>query len=70
MHKIFFDRVPKIFEEMNVSVWKSMESSAWKDANIYEKLFLSFCLAFSFVSGKQTSTENEFWNLTLQGEKK
>ena len=70
LHKVFFDRVPKIFEEMNVSVWKSMESSAWKDANIYEKLFLSFCLAFSFVSGKQTSTENEFWNLTLQGEKK
>ena len=70
LHKIFFDRVPKIFEEMNVSVWKSMESSAWKDANIYEKLFLSFCLAFSFVSGEQTSTENEFWNLTLQGEKK
>ena len=70
LHKIFFDRVPKIFEEMNVSVWKSMESSAWKDANIYEKLFLSFCLAFSFVSGEQTNTENEFWNLTLQGEKK
>ena len=70
LHKVFFDRVPKIFEEMNVSVWKSMESSAWKDANIYEKLFLSFCLAFSFVSGEQTSTENEFWNLTLQGEKK
>ena len=70
LHKIFFERVPKIFEEMNVSVWKSMETSAWKDANIYEKLFLSFCLAFSFVSGEQTSTENEFWNLTLQGEKK
>ena len=70
LHKVFFDRVPKIFEEMNVSVWKSMESSAWKDANIYEKLFLSFCLAFSYVSGEQTSTENEFWNLTLQGEKK
>ena len=70
LHKVFFDRIPKIFEEMNVSVWKSMESSAWKDANIYEKLFLSFCLAFSYVSGEQTSTENEFWNLTLQGEKK
>ena len=70
LHKIFFDRVPKIFSEMNVGVWKSMEFSAWKDANIYEKLFLSFCLAFSFVSGKQTNSENEFWNLTLQGEKK
>ena len=70
LHKIFFDRVPKIFEEMNVFVWNSMESSAWKDANIYEKLFLSFCLAFNFVSGEATKTENEFWNLTLQGEKK
>ena len=55
---------------MNVFVWNSMESSAWKDANIYEKLFLSFCLAFNFVSGEATKTENEFWNLTLQGEKK
>ena len=70
LHKIFFERVPKIFEEMNVAVWKSMEKSAWKDANIYEKLFLSFCLAFNFVSGDKTTTENEFWNLTLQGEKK
>ena len=70
LHKVFFDRVPKIFSEMNVDVWKSMETSAWKDANIYEKLFLSFCLAFTYVSGEQTNTENEFWNLTLQGEKK
>ena len=70
LHKVFFDRVPKIFSEMNVDVWKSMENSAWKDANIYEKLFLSFCLAFTYVSGEQTNTENEFWNLTLQGEKK
>ncbi len=70
LHKIFFERVPKIFEEMNVTVWKSMEASAWKDANIYEKLFLSFCLAFRYVSGEQTNTENEFWNLTLKGEKK
>ena len=70
LHKIFFERVPKIFEEMNVTVWKSMEASAWKDANIYEKLFLSFCLAFRYVSGEQTNSENEFWNLTLKGEKK
>ena len=70
LHKIFFERVPKIFEEMNVTVWKSMEASAWKDANIYEKLFLSFCLAFRYVSGEQTNTENEFWNLALKGEKK
>ena len=34
------------------------------------KAFLSFCLAFDFVSGELTSTENEFWNLTLQAEKK
>ena len=47
-----------------------MESSAWRDANIYEKLFLSFCLAFDFVSGESTNSENEFWNLTLQAEKK
>ncbi len=69
-HKVFFERVPKIFSDMNQSIWQNMESSAWRDANIYEKLFLSFCLAFDFVSGELTSTENEFWNLTLQAEKK
>ena len=34
-----------------------MESTAWKDANIYEKLFLTFCLAFDFVSGEMTNSE-------------
>ena len=70
LHKVFFERVPKIFSDMNTNIWKNMESSAWRDANIYEKLFLSFCLAFDFVSGKSTNSENEFWNLTLQAEKK
>ena len=70
LHKIFFDRVPKVYDEMNVVVWKSMESSAWKDATIYEKLFLSFCLAFDYVSGELTSSETDFWNLTLEAEKK
>ena len=70
LHKIFFERVPKVFEEMNILVWKSMESSAWKDANIYEKLFLSFCLAFNYVSGDLTKSETEFWNITLDAEKK
>ena len=70
LHKVFFERVPKIFSDMNTNIWKNMESSAWRDANIYEKLFLSFCLAFDFVSGESTNSENEFWNLTLQAEKK
>ena len=34
------------------------------------KTFLSFCLAFDYVSGESTNSENEFWNLTLQAEKK
>ena len=70
LHKVFFERVPKIFSDMNTNIWKNMESSAWRDANIYEKLFLSFCLAFDYVSGESTNSENEFWNLTLQAEKK
>ena len=32
--------------------------------------FKFFCLAFDYVSGESTSSENEFWNLTLQAEKK
>ncbi len=70
LHKVFFEKMPKIYQDMNQAIWKNMESSAWRDANIYEKLFLSFCLAFDFVSGEMTSSENEFWNLTLTAEKK
>lgn len=55
---------------MNQAIWVNMETSAWKDANVLEKLFLSFCLAFNYVSGKSTNTETEFWNLTLEAEKK
>ena len=70
LHKVFFERVPKIFSDMNHTIWKNMGESAWRDANIYEKLFLTFCLAFDYVSGDSTNTENEFWNLTLDAEKK
>ncbi len=70
LHKIFFEKVPKIFSDMNHSIWANMEASAWRDANIYEKLFLTFCLAFDFVSGEMTGSEHEFWNLTLDAEKK
>ncbi len=70
LHKVFFDRVPKIFSDMNHTIWKNMETSAWRDANIYEKLFLSFCLAFNYVSGELTNSETEFWNLTIDAEKK
>ena len=68
--KYFLKESPKIFSDMNRQIWKNMENSAWRDANIYEKLFLTFCLAFDYVSGETTSSENEFWNLTLQAEKK
>ncbi len=70
LHKIFFEKVPKIYSDMNHSIWINMETSAWKDANVYEKLFLSFCLAFDFVSGELTGSEHDFWNLTLEAEKK
>ena len=63
-------RFPVHFCHMNHNIWKNMEASAWKDANIYEKLFLSFCLAFDFVSGDMTASEHEFWNFTLDAEKK
>ena len=36
---IKFFEVPKIFEDMNQAIWKNMENTAWRDANIYEKLF-------------------------------
>ena len=67
--KYFLREYPR-FSDMNIAIWKNMENSAWRDANIYEKLFLAFCLAFDYVSGELTNNENEFWSLTLDAEKK
>ena len=30
LHKLFFDRVPKVFEEMDLSIWQSLGNTAWK----------------------------------------
>ena len=44
LHKVFLKGF-KDFSDMNTNIWKNMESSAWRDANIYEKLF-KFCFSF------------------------
>lgn len=68
LHRLFFERVPKVYEEMDLSVWKHLGGTAWKSATEKEKVFLAFCMAFQEVSGEPTDTESDFWDVALATE--
>lgn len=68
LHRLFFDRVPEVFGEMNLSVWNSLGGTAWKSATGKEQVFLAFCLAFVEVSGAPTQSESDYWDAALAAE--
>lgn len=68
LHRLFFERAPKVYGEMNLSIWGSLGSSAWKPATDDEKVFLSFCMAFAEVSGEETKSESDYWDAALAAE--
>lgn len=70
LHKLFFERVPRVFEEMNLSVWNNLGRTAWKSASPKEQSFLAFCMAFAEVSGEPTQSESEYWDAALEAEAK
>ena len=68
LHQLFFDRIPKVYEEMNLSIWKSLGKAAWNGSNEREKMFLVFCKAFEIASGEATASETKYWDLALEAE--
>ena len=68
LHRLFFDRVPKVYDEMDLSVWNSLGGTAWKSATGKEQVFLAFCKAFVEVSGEPTQSESDYWNAALAAE--
>jgi hypothetical protein len=68
LHRLFFDRVPKVYDEMNLSVWKNLSGTAWKSATEKEQMFLAFCMAFVEVSGEPTQSESDYWDAALAAE--
>jgi superfamily II DNA or RNA helicase len=68
LHKLFFERVPEVYGEMNLSVWNSLGLTAWKSATGKEQVFLAFCLAFKEVSGEPTQSESDYWDIALAAE--
>ena len=68
LHELFFDRVPKVYDEMDLSVWSSLGRTAWKSADRKEQVFLAFCMAFQEVSSEPTQTESEYWDVALAAE--
>lgn len=68
LHRIFFTRVPEVFQSLNVSIWGTMESSAWRTANEKEQAFLVFCLAFIKSSSEVADSEGQYWEETLRTE--
>ena len=53
---------------MDLSVWRSLGNTAWKNSNGREQVFLAFCMAFQEVSGEPTQTESEYWDVALEAE--
>jgi len=68
LHRLFFERVPKVYDEMNLSVWSRLGDTAWKSATADEQVFLAFCMAFQEVSGAATATESDYWDVALAAE--
>jgi hypothetical protein len=68
LHRLFFDRVPKVYDEMNLSVWNNLGGTAWKSATEKEQVFLAFCMAFVEVSGAPTQSESDYWDVALAAE--
>jgi superfamily II DNA or RNA helicase len=68
LHKLFFERVPRVFEEMDLSVWTNLGGMAWRTATPKEHVFLAFCMAYQLVSCDSTKTEGEYWDLALEAE--
>jgi superfamily II DNA or RNA helicase len=68
LHRLFFGRVQKVFDEMNLSIWISLGGTAWKSANDKEKIFLTFCKSFVEVSGEPTQSESDYWDIALLAE--
>jgi superfamily II DNA or RNA helicase len=68
LHRLFFGRVQKVFDEMNLSIWISLGGTAWKSANDKEKIFLAFCKSFVEVSAEPTQSESDYWDIALMAE--
>jgi hypothetical protein len=68
LHNLFFERVPQVYKEMNISIWNSLGPTAWKSAEPKEQVFLSFCMAFKEVSGEPTQSESDYWDAALAAE--
>ncbi|MAI11422.1 MAG: hypothetical protein CBD27_04260 [Rhodospirillaceae bacterium TMED167] len=68
LHRLFFDRVPRVYDEMNLSIWQKLGSRAWKTATSDEQAFLIFCHAFLGVTGAPTKSESDYWDAALEAE--
>ena len=68
LHRIFFSKVPEIYQSLNVSIWETLEGSAWRTASEKEIAYLVFCLAFVKSSPEVASTEGLYWEDTLRTE--
>ncbi|MBT3990548.1 MAG: DEAD/DEAH box helicase [Rhodospirillaceae bacterium] len=68
LHTLFFERVPEVYGEMNLSVWNGLGRTAWKSATPKEQVFLAFCMAFREVSGEPTKSESDYWDVALEAE--
>ena len=68
LHRLFFERVPQIYEDMDMSVWSNLGDMAWRTATREDQMFLTFCKSFVEVSGEPTKSESDYWDVALAAE--
>ena len=68
LHRLFFERVPQIYEDMDMSVWSNLGDMAWRTATLEDQMFLTFCKSFVEVSGEPTKSESDYWDAALAAE--
>lgn len=68
LHKIFFTKIPEIYDGLNISVWNSLADSAWRTATRQEIAYLLFCDAFVRASAETAASEGAYWETTLATE--
>ena len=68
LHRLFFERVPEIYQDMDMSVWSNLGDMAWRTATLDDQMFLAFCKSFVEVSGEPTKSESDYWDAALAAE--
>ena len=66
LHRLFFERIPAIYEEMNKDIWRTLGRTAGQGQNA--RTYLPGFLQPLAIKRCTIWIDSEFWHYALQGE--